>query len=208
MRIPLTHGQGHQPIVHGVMWDCTDAPFVEGELHLPHIGHPLPIQFLVDTGASSTSINGATIAEVATVYPQGAPNFSGGVGGAWPVANFRNARYVVPLQQGDLELSIPLLSLMSPYVRRQGQTVQAVMTVPRPPPPTARPATIQRFQQQATDYDFCKAPNLLGRDVFRANFLALDWDPLATSHIRVGRVAAQATVGGPAAPPPASSRLP
>lgn len=185
-RIPLTHGRG--PLRDGAAagWDVTDAPLIEGELQVA--GHRQQVQFLVDTGASSTSINGAGLGAFEAIYPgDDRLVMTGGVGGEWPGAQYRNAKFVISLPEGDLELAIPLVTILIPY-QKLNPANKWVPSLKKPAlPPTARPGIASRMRS-------CRAPNLLGRDVFRTNGLAMRYDPLGSSHIEAQAIAQQAAL--------------
>lgn len=57
------------------------APLLQGVLHLQ--GGSWPLEFLVDTGAHTTSTNGGTIDGVKGFYDRGVEGRVDGVGGGW-----------------------------------------------------------------------------------------------------------------------------
>lgn len=187
LRIPVTPRKPDGAGDH-----TTLAPYLTGILR--YKGAEIAGQlFMIDTGADATLVRYGPHDAIKGAYREGDPTLSRGVGGFWPARDFRdNWELVVEAEEGEsgklvpLCLKLPQLTIMAPYGRYKGHKLvsgsnqigsfhfEEAERLPSIPPST-RPAIASRTLEP-----FCDAPdleNLLGRDVFRANNLRLDWRP-------------------------------
>lgn len=134
-------------------------------------GRHQAVTFLVDTGATSTTINALLLADHVKAWNAGGEEtLCNGVGGSWPAKRHLDIELVVRLpSETDVRLSAPAVDLMAPYVDGRGR---ASMVSGRP-------------GRQPVRHQPCQTSNLLGRDFFRANRMALHWNPLGESFIEL-----------------------
>lgn len=167
----------HVPVVKGDLspappkYAKKDAPYMSGELNIG--GKTALIHLLVDTGADSTMLNGALVANCHELWPAGEEEYAHGVGGDWPIRRFKNLTLTVLADnnQDRLLLELPIVTVAAPFVlkRRTGDT-KVFFNEPGP---------------GMGKVDKNENPNLLGRDVFVKNRLRLVWDPEAASRIEL-----------------------
>lgn len=158
--------------MHDPAWG-KDAPTVAAEIHFD--GEVQAATFLVDTGASSTSINAHSLGNHVKAWNAGGDDEScNGVGGLWPVKRHTDVELVFHLPDGnDIQLTAPLVDLMAPFRDATGRASMVHRRPGRGTPTLNQP---------------CQTPNLLGRDFFRANRLTLFWDPAGDAYIDVVEV--------------------
>lgn len=172
-RIPLIceslQGKGHH----------YDAPFLTAQVSIKdEVWRPA---LLVDTGAASTTFNGHKLAGIESIWSQGKDFDATGVG-TWPATFFGEGILTIDLPEGPLPLKMPRVSVFYPYlhVRPDGRREGAL----------APTAPFQKSKRMPLgDYQACEAPNLLGRDVFRANGLSLAWNPLGDTYLEIRKTA-------------------
>jgi hypothetical protein len=175
-RIVLVTG-GNTYAAHPALAGNNDAPHLDAELVVK--GEERVIHLLVDTGASSTTINLGLIADEPHKLwnlAQDKGEVSLGVGGAWPQRTLPPSSLKVETEAGDqVEIPLPQAAVMPPFrlVRRdRGGRICKTDGI-------MKARTIGQ-NEELTAY---QAPSLLGRDFFRANKLALGWDPNGSSFI-------------------------
>ena len=151
-----------------------DAPILSADLELAD--HIYPIAFLIDTGADHTVVDALTARMQADVMSKGIREKIKGVGGKWPVRRFRDVATILTLARDESEkevpirISLPTLDVMAPFAQFKGDDVLEIL---HPVAPSDRRLSghsprIRRVENVVP---------LLGRDVFKASRMKLDWDP-------------------------------
>lgn len=150
-----------------------DTPIISAVLEFA--GTTQAVNFLVDTGAANTSLNGSLIQCTPQVWSKGVDHGARGVGiGAWPSKLFQGATLVVTTIDGqEVRLNIPWTSLWAPFIDAKG---------------TARTTGFTPGRSGPIHHQPCGNPNLLGRDVFTANGMALNWNPKGDSWIEIAEI--------------------
>lgn len=109
-----------------------------------------------------------------------------------PVREFHEAWLdVLTKDQQTLRFRLPRVKVMAPYIKF---LAQGKMKESAGGPPPVVPGSRRLLQDK---YVACRVPNLLGRDVFQANRLALRWDPYGESSIDTQEIVNQAALPRP-----------
>lgn len=168
MHIPVVKGDlGPDPPKHAQ--GKKDAPYISGEIDLGD--RTVPVHLLIDTGADCTMLNGALLGDARNFYETGEAGVCHGVGGQWPVRDFKSLRLVILTDtKEEVAIELPRVKITAPYRLRQRR-----LRKPR--------ALWFRPGQSLGDGEKCENPHLLGRDVFLKNRLRLVWDPESPSRI-------------------------
>lgn len=167
LRVPLTVGIG--PADAG-------APLLTGTIVLH--GREWSVDFLVDTGAHSTTTNGAKMDKVNEVFDKGTDAPISGVGGGWPARVFKGAVLQLQVDDSVINLDLPALRVAYPYA----------LTVAGPKSfehhGAFNPTGLLKKWKDAKVRE-CHLPALLGRDVFHHYRINLHWVPRGDGYIEL-----------------------